>query len=359
MSWMSGHAESLETPDLVLHLGAGHGEELAVYQAFPDASVCLVEPQPGLARKLREKVATSPNMRVCERVIGDRKGRSTFFELSHPLLSSSHKPDQLDRFYPGITIVNRRETPVVTIPGLIADLGVPVNPQSWLVLDIPGFAAGLLETLLGQDLAVSFGTVFIRQSNEPLYEGAATTETVGSLMRDMGYLQVGTADQSDPDWTWRHYRHFPAFLASRRQCEALETRVSALTMAALETTTQGSDFTADSHAGTVTELRGQLAEKAVEIERLEALLNTARAELAEANTVQRLRVQDLDELRVRFQAVNEHNGRQQLLLEKLGRRLGEISCLLAEIDETRDTADAQRTAERLVTALIGDAGSDG
>lgn len=393
MNWFANHASILEAPDLIIHLGAGQCWELEVYEAYPDARICLVEPQRDLAEKLRRRARHLPNVEVHEAVIAAEAGPQRFFELSHPLLSSGQRPSRIDSLYPGISITREREVEATTLGALQERLELPADTCGWLIADLPGTDTPLLESLLAQGSTGTFTDLFIRLPNEALYDTAATAESLDARPEDMGLLPIGAADRSDPDWTWFHLGIVPQLATLRQQIEALRNKLEILqetvevqsgelierkaeiqslseSKQALmaETAAKAQEFSRVLETAgkeKIANLEKQLeqckakalnekGEQGAEITRLNESLEKAQSDLAVSLRLQALRESDLKDLQARFGEVTELKNKQHELLVKLGQRLGTASEFLKQLNTPDDAGHPKDAADRLAEALTGE-----
>ena len=146
------YADVVTAGDLCFDVGAHLGNRTRVLAGL-GCKVVAVEPHPYLAKYLREKVASNPNVVVEEAAVAPLAGVVTLYYQPRNLTISSLRldwPETLmghrspsSAFSEGVTVA------AVTLADLIAKYGVP----KYLKLDIEGTDVEVLKTL-SQPLAV-------------------------------------------------------------------------------------------------------------------------------------------------------------------------------------------------------------
>jgi FkbM family methyltransferase len=174
----SFYGKLVSTGDLCFDVGAHVGNRTRVLSGL-GCRVVAVEPHPYLAKYLRAKLATNPNVVVEEAAVASLAGVATLYYQPHNLTISSLKLDWPEKltghvtrssgFSEGVTVA------AVTLADLIAKHGVP----KYLKLDIEGADVEVLETLPAPVAVISFEHV-------PRL-GAQTAEAVKILAKHAPY----------------------------------------------------------------------------------------------------------------------------------------------------------------------------
>jgi FkbM family methyltransferase len=176
---MTAFYAGVVTPgDLCFDVGAHLGNRTRVLAEL-GCKVVAVEPHPYLAKYLREKLATNPNVIVEEAAVASLAGVATLYYQPRNLTISSLKldwpekltgrPSRSTDFSEGVTVA------AVTLADLIAKHGVP----KYLKLDIEGTDVEVLETLPQPLAVISFEHV--------PHLAAQTAEAIAILAKHASY----------------------------------------------------------------------------------------------------------------------------------------------------------------------------
>lgn len=157
------------TPHVVAHIGAHHGEEVAVYQGCGFTQIYLVEPDPRSVAVLHERYASTPNIAIIAAAVVPTAdtGQATLHYADRSVWSGLH---------PHPTATGH----TVTVPTVaIGDLPDTINV---LVLDTQGSE---LDLLAAADLA-SLDLVIV-ETTRRAGDGAAYYADAVSMMDRRGW----------------------------------------------------------------------------------------------------------------------------------------------------------------------------
>jgi FkbM family methyltransferase len=151
----------------VVHVGAHSGREVEAYRRIGYGTIRLVEPLPERAAQLRKL----PGVDVVEAAVSSKPGRRRFHVANGDHLSSLLRPFGLPH-----RVV---EVDAVPLSGLLEGVSV-------VVVDVQGSEVDVLSSgdLWPIDVVVA------ESSDEPRYEGAATTATLDAFMEKVGFAPV-------------------------------------------------------------------------------------------------------------------------------------------------------------------------
>lgn len=206
MDWFERHCISLEAPDLIVHVGAGRGAELAAYRGFPRTRILLLEPQAEMVARLREAASVMPNAEVLQQAVAERSGEALLHLFNLPQFSSLPEPTGLTTLFPGLASTGAVTVDTVSFSDLVAQHGIDCSGDNWLVLDAPGAESVLLCSLEAHSLGRCFPRIFLHAGSEPLFEGAEPAGRLLERFHALGYEQVGTVDAADADLPAYHLR---------------------------------------------------------------------------------------------------------------------------------------------------------
>ena len=379
----------------MVHIGAGSGAELPVYREFSRTRILLIEPQPDMAGRLRRDTAAMPNVEVRQLAVAAQDGEATLQLFNLPGFSGLQRPTGLSELFPGLAPAGAVTVQTASLPDLVAAHGIERAANNWLVLDAPGAAAVVTDTLAGNGLDEYFSHVFFHAGRNELFEGVEPFGVLMDQLRPLGYQLVGDTDQRDPDLPGYHLWRNDALRELTRAKDQLAARAQGLdgeaaaykrradeAEASLATSEQQMDALRNQLAESeraaaerqestqrrVAGLESALAAKARELDNLretslqhqaryeraleakqkqllamqeaaqqgereiKADLDRTKADLSVAIRTQALREADLKELQGRYAAAIEMRDQQHELLVKLRDRLGGAAKYLKRID---------------------------
>ncbi|WP_420267733.1 hypothetical protein, partial [Halomonas lysinitropha] len=210
----------------LMHIGAGHGSELAEWLASDAERIVLVEPHPELAEQLRIMAENEARVTVVEAAITPDPSRHELLAFNLPDAHSLREPTALTQLFPGLKRVERH--PVQTMPPAeLLDASGPGSdePGATLILEAPGEEQAILQALIDGDRLQRFSQLRLTASPEPLFEGSVGAPELLQALQAYGY-EITAEDQQDPDWPrWqlqlnplkRHLTQLQAELAATQQ----------------------------------------------------------------------------------------------------------------------------------------------
>ncbi|WP_204115912.1 hypothetical protein [Shimia biformata] len=197
--------------DVLLHLGAGSGRDLAACLATDIPRLVLTEADPVRARALRRAAGKDPRVEILDLAVTDHNGPATLHHLSLPDRSGLRAPTGLKTLYPGLRALGETDVEAIDLPTLLTRTALP-DPRSpsgpgtgILILDGHGEEAVILEQLDAAGRLIGFTDILLRLPALPLYEGAPDGDALQSWLEARDY-RVAAEDRSDPDLPEMHFR---------------------------------------------------------------------------------------------------------------------------------------------------------
>jgi biotin operon repressor len=136
---------STGTLDVVVHVGAGRGDELEGYAALAVRRAVLVEGDSQAATALRDAVAGRPWAEVLERVVAAEGGDADWNRYNLPALNGLADALDTRHIFPRLRRESAQRVATTTLDALIATIGLPAKSRAVLVLDMHGIDARLLD----------------------------------------------------------------------------------------------------------------------------------------------------------------------------------------------------------------------
>jgi len=185
----------------ILHIGAGHGNDLSDYLQSGARRIVLVEPEKDCASVLKELSEQHDEVEFLPCAVAAESGRQAFNRFGFSDLNGLLPPATLLELYPGLETLPAGEVEVQGVADLIDGLGLDVLlGPNLLVIEAPGQAQRILAALAGADLLNRFRFVRLRDCRERLYREASTLAEAAELLRAEGFETSDEKQGGDPDW---------------------------------------------------------------------------------------------------------------------------------------------------------------
>jgi chromosome segregation ATPase len=180
-----GHTD--KTLGTLLHIGAGVGSELSVYDALHIKTVVAVEADNVLFKKLQTKAKRYQNVQVIQGWVAGSDQQCNVYEISNPRFNSLLAPDALYSYFSNLKTISTNSVKPLAIGDVICQ-HVDANPAhlNILVLEAQGYEAALLKSCAIQEL-YKLDWLVIRSSEKPLYKTAANSSQLIELTSSLGY----------------------------------------------------------------------------------------------------------------------------------------------------------------------------
>lgn len=191
----------------VLHIGAGNASELPEFLNSGAEKIILVEPNPDLAKQLRQRTAQHPEVSVVEAAITSSSASNQLQEFNLPEACSLHPVTGLNSMFPGLK-VNSTHTVETLSPEQFLSEHVPhVGQRALLAIQAPGEEHAILQALIKTDQLKQFSELHVNANPKPYYQGSVAAESTLQALIDYGY-EITDENQQDPDWPcWKLVRN--------------------------------------------------------------------------------------------------------------------------------------------------------
>jgi len=316
---------NLET---ILHIGAGHGEELPAYLESDAKRILLVEPNPNLAEPLRRRAQNDERVQVLELAITDDVALNQLNEYNLPEAASLYRPTGLRQIFPGLRITAQH--PVATkTPEEMLDQYPLVGDNNLLVIQAPGAEFAIVNALDNANKLGAISHIQLTLPAEVYYEGGHRADDILQALTRRGYDTEHTSTEN-PDWPDYHLACNP--LARRLQDVDLEKQ----------------------------SLVQALQQSKNEKQYIQATLETAKQELTDArkefDQKQQAWQKQKQELTTRLEGAMQHSSEADRTVENLQSRETELGAALnqsnAMVRQLREQLDAvQAEAETLKVGM--------
>ena len=183
----------------ILHIGAGEANNLPQLLLTGAEQITLVEPNPGLAKKLRLRTAQHSQVNVVEAAITSNSANNQLTEYNLPEACGLHPVTGLKNLFPGLKVNATYTVKTLSPDQLLAEYGPQSGQQALLSIEAPGEEHALLETLIKTDQLKQFKELRVNANPTPYFEGSVAAENTLQSLVDYGY-QIKVEDEQNPDW---------------------------------------------------------------------------------------------------------------------------------------------------------------
>lgn len=211
----------------VLHIGAGMGNDLALYQAVGVDQIVMAEADPQLAAELRARLVGVPQVKVVQAAVSGDPEPRPFFITNFPELNSLRRPRALRDLFPGLRILSEKPVTPISPAELIPEQAEDTTAARLLVLETPGEALSILQALAAAEELQSFAAICLREDRSPLYDGAPALAEIRNWLEDADYRTEEEQQPADADRPWIAAFADPVRHTQRRALAALQQRLDA------------------------------------------------------------------------------------------------------------------------------------
>lgn len=190
--------------DTIVHIGAGRCGEWEEYKNAGARRIVLIEPDPEIARYLRENFGGIEDIQVIEKAVTASSGPVKLNIYNVRGFSSLREPTGLRDLFPGLRRVDEVSPEMWMPKQMCEELGIDSHKFNWLIVDAPGEEGAILENLREEGLLERFEMVSLYAGVSALYEGNLPAEKILSELGEMGYEETamdGEAEPERPRWT--------------------------------------------------------------------------------------------------------------------------------------------------------------
>jgi FkbM family methyltransferase len=337
----------------ILHIGAGTGLELELYNTLQAERVIAVEPEPTLFNKLKSKAKRFAAVQVLNDWIAPQTSEIKAHYYTNPRFNSLLAADGLLTHFTNLKPTAEPSIKALGINTLLEQTDTTDTTQNHiLVLDVLGIELQLLQAADKTRLN-HYQWVVVRTSDSPLYQGGNSANEISDYLAEHGFALRLTDNAHTP--FIEHFYQFDeqALLAKNNQDKLLEIQQQGSTQ--LSTMQQQLDLSAQEN----TALKDDKT-------RVEQSLHTLNEALAKAETDKQSSAAAFTALQAEREAVQNslqdvQNQKQQLIqqLAQQGSELEQaqnekhlaVSSLQAEIQKLADTSEQLSVKQAAVNQL--------
>ncbi len=186
------------TPRGIIHVGAHEGEELEKYRELGIRNTVLIEANPEVYQRLKEKVKHFSDVRTYHCAITDFDGtvdlHITNMDQSSSILSLADHA----KIYPQISECETVSVPALTLDTLGHELRLGGELYNILSMDIQGAELSALEG--ASNLLSGVDLIYTEVNWKELYKGCALIDDIDSFLESRGFLRVATLSSFHPSW---------------------------------------------------------------------------------------------------------------------------------------------------------------
>lgn len=204
--------------DVIVHIGAGQGEELNSYLNSSAKRIILVEPSVKLAAELRSRSERDPRVQVLEVAVSPSSGDNQINQYNLPCANSLYPPTGLKKLFPGLRLLGRQAVSTVTGHELLQQCTL-ISNQNALIVQTPGAELGIIESLTETGGIDQFSYLSVTCSEHRLYDTPSDSAAVLKILQEQGFDLVHRQDK-DPDWPQWYFTIHP--LVRRLEVEKLK-----------------------------------------------------------------------------------------------------------------------------------------
>lgn len=183
----------------VLHVGASHGQEAAVYDEVVKGPVIWVEAIPEVFEKLKRNIARYPKQQAINACVGDNHGRKVVFNVSNNEAQSSSVLEMLEHktCHPEVDYVDAFMT-VEQRLDMLLNKGMMDN-VNFANFDIQGYELQALRGL-GHFLD-GIDYIWSEVNKKEVYKGCAMVWELDDFLRIHGFDRVATGRWVGDAWS--------------------------------------------------------------------------------------------------------------------------------------------------------------
>lgn len=230
-SWAAG---LLAKPDNgceeVLFLGLDRGIDPLMPLASGMRRIVVVEPNRDRSQAVRRRAGVDGRVHLIEASVAAESGSADYTLLSHVAWSSIRPPTALFAAFPGLRTLGTRAVGTVTVPEILDRIGLDeadacAAPRRAVVIAAAGLADVAVDGLLASGRVGCFGTILVKGSRVPMYEGEAAVDGIVRTLGRAGYRTLAV-DLEEPDFPrFRLQRDPLASTLAERERELVSARL--------------------------------------------------------------------------------------------------------------------------------------
>ena len=198
LEWLTNLVENTGTHfGTVLHIGAGAGNQLAVYQSLNFENIVAVEPDDILFKKLKLKAKSLNNITIQQTWIADTATEKNAMIFANPRFNSLLPADKiLLEHFPNVKATETLQVKTHSFEDLVnRHIKSSDENSNLLVIEVQGYETRLFESCPSATLQL-FDWIVVRTSQELLFkDGATSTEIKKCLESQCFELRLNEKNQ--------------------------------------------------------------------------------------------------------------------------------------------------------------------
>lgn len=225
---------------MLLHIGAGNGDDLGAWLARDLSDIILIEPNPECRKPLAEAAGRDPRVDIVEAAIAPADGEAPLHVFNMAAQSSLRRPTGLSALFPGLREVGTPTVETLSVDRLLDRAGLPDGNAAAMVLDAPGLEYDILVRLAELGALTRFREISLHGTRTACFEGGRPIGASRGLLEAEGFVLADKIG-NDPDFPVLLMRLDPdkaEIIELRKALErrqGLDARLSAAEASAAET----------------------------------------------------------------------------------------------------------------------------
>lgn len=175
--------------DVIVHIGAGLGAELAAYQRMGVRRTILIEANPELATLLRQRSSAMPAVEVRAVALAASDGEGLLQVFNNARESSLYPPTRLLQYFPNLCPAGSAQVPTVSLERVLREAAANPSIGNLLVVDVAAIAPEALEGC-ALEVLHDFSHIAVLAAALPLYAGTAGEPELRRWLEQSGYRQL-------------------------------------------------------------------------------------------------------------------------------------------------------------------------
>ncbi|MAD52461.1 hypothetical protein [Idiomarina sp. UBA3162] len=192
----------------VIYLGAGRGDELKKLTAQLNSKHWhLVEGDATKYNSLWQSIKlleNSDNITLYKNVVSNKGGEKTWYSYNYDGFSGIKRSKSLNNLFPGLRLTETLSVKTDSLANFLNGLELSNEENNLLVIDLPGQALELLESIWKEEHSILFSKLALTVTKDRVFEHGDTLIEVKNWLEEMGY-HTRNEPYDDPDFPMIYY----------------------------------------------------------------------------------------------------------------------------------------------------------
>lgn len=185
-------------PRGVIHIGAHEGQELNTYQKMGLKHILMIEANPEVYQRLKNKTRALPSVITVNCAITNHNGQGQLHVTSFDQSSSLFPLKHHRKIYPNIVETKTITVEAKTLDTLLQEL--KLSPKAFNLINIDIQGAELLAFKGAVNTLKHIEAINTEVNFEELYEGCALVEQIDHFLGIHGFKRIVTNRKYHPSW---------------------------------------------------------------------------------------------------------------------------------------------------------------